>query len=103
MGFGEEFLGLLRLVYKTPEAAVMTNGFISPYFRLHRGTRQGDPASPDIFSLALEPLAAAIRTEPKFMGISVGPATHKIMQYADDILTFVRQPEISIPNFTLPD
>lgn len=97
MGFGEKFLGLLHLVYKTPAAAVMTNGLISTYFRLHRGTRQGDPASPAIFALALEPLAAAIRSEASFVGITIGQVTHKIMMYADDILTFVKQPQISIP------
>lgn len=97
MGFGNECLSLLRLVYKAPTVAVLTNGLISPYFRLGRGTCQGDPASPSIFALALEPLAAAIHLDPNFMGISVGPMTHKIMLYADDILTFVRHPETSIP------
>ncbi|KAL2085077.1 hypothetical protein ACEWY4_018397 [Coilia grayii] len=97
LGFGKEFLGLLRLVYRTPTASVMTNGLISPYFRLHRGTRQGDPASPAIFALALEPLAAAIRLDPNFIGVSVGHMTHKVMLYADDILTFIRRPETSVP------
>lgn len=97
LGFGGVFLGLLRLIYKEPTAAVTTNGLTSPYFKVHRGTRQGDPAFPAIFALALEPLAAVIRLDPNFTGIRVGHMTHKVMLYADDILTFVSCPDTSMP------
>ncbi|KAK7893157.1 hypothetical protein WMY93_022309 [Mugilogobius chulae] len=63
LGFGEGFLKLLRLLYKNPMASVVTNGYMSPYFKLGRGCRQGDPASPAAFALALEPLAIALPPE----------------------------------------
>ena len=37
-GFGEMFIKWIRLLYNGPEAAVQTNGYISSYFELGRGT-----------------------------------------------------------------
>lgn len=65
-----ELLGLdkhlrwIEILYKDPEAAVQTNGLISSYFTLSRGTRQGSALSPGLFCLALKPLAVAIRKNP---------------------------------------
>lgn len=97
MGFGKDFLNKLRLLYRNSTASVLTNGYMSPYFKLGRGSRQGDPSSPAAFALALEPLAIAIRNNSNFTGVQIGTTTHKLMLYADDILTVVTNPEISIP------
>lgn len=60
--FGSIFIKWIQLLYKHPEAAVQTNGLISEYFAVGKGTRQGLPLSPP-FCLAIEPLAAAISKE----------------------------------------
>ncbi|KAJ8403185.1 hypothetical protein AAFF_G00354020 [Aldrovandia affinis] len=70
-GFGRTFIKWIGLVYKEPKVVVVTNGTISPYFRLGRGTRQGCPLSPLLFALAFEPLAAAIRLDQGAVGGSV--------------------------------
>ncbi len=57
-GFGSSFINWIKLLYKEPMASVVTNLNKSGPFRLYRGTRQGDPLSPFIFALALEPLAS---------------------------------------------
>lgn len=67
-GFGPTCLERIRRLYNNPEAAVQTSGYISPYFSLRRGTRQGSPFSPVLFCLDLEPLAAAIRENENFIG-----------------------------------
>lgn len=59
-GFGKKFIAWIRLIYTHPSASVLTNGIISLPFELERGTRQGDPLSPLLFAVALEPLAVAI-------------------------------------------
>ena len=40
-GFGSTFIRWIHVLYKHPEAAVQTNGLVSDYFMLGRGTRQG--------------------------------------------------------------
>ena len=96
-GFSETFIKRIQLLYANPKASVLTNGVISQKFDLCRGTAQGDPLSPLLFALALEPLAAAVRKAPDFPGIQIGESAHKIMLYADDILIFVSQPLRSLP------
>ncbi len=39
--FRNTFIGWIKLLYRHPVAAVQTNRFISDYFTLDRGTRQG--------------------------------------------------------------
>ena len=97
-GFPEKFISWVKLIYTNPSASVLTNGVMSTPFQLGRGTRQGDPASPLLFALALEPLAAAIRKDQAFPGVTIAGKSHKLMLYADDILLFVSDPETSLPS-----
>lgn len=97
LGFGQTFIKWVKLLYNAPQSAVQTNGIISSYFKLGRGTQQGSPLSPLLFCLAIEPLAAAIRKDPNITGITLGGTQHKLMLYADDILILVTDPAKSIP------
>uniref|UniRef100_A0A3B4X6N3 Reverse transcriptase domain-containing protein n=1 Tax=Seriola lalandi dorsalis TaxID=1841481 RepID=A0A3B4X6N3_SERLL len=94
--FGNYFMNCVKLLYDKPRARVSTNGIISNSFAVGRGTRQGCPLSPLIFALILEPLAQRIREDPNIMGIPIGKSTHKIALYADDILLFLSNPDISL-------
>lgn len=96
-GFGNTFIRWIHVLYKHPEAAVQTNGLVSDYFMLGRGTRQGSPLSPLLFCLAIEPLAAAIRGATDFPGVTAGGMVHKLLLYADDILLLVSDPSRSVP------
>ena len=96
-GFGQTFLRWIDILYKDPQAAVRTNGLISSYFTLGRGTRQGSALSPGLFCLALEPLAAAIRKNQNIQGVKINESTHKLLLYADDILWLTSDPARSVP------
>lgn len=72
------------------------NGWKSPSFSVARGTHQGRPISPLLFTLAIEPLAEAIRSNPQVAGINIGPQKHTISLYADDVLLFLSNPETPI-------
>lgn len=85
-GFGERFFAWIQLLYSNPHASVRTNDINSEYFRLSRSTRQGCPLSSLLFSLAIEPLAIALRSNPNIKGIIRNGVETKISLYADDPL-----------------
>lgn len=96
-GFGPKLISWIKILYFSPLAAVRTNSTLSPFFSLRRGTRQGCPLSPLLFAVAIEPLAAAIRSETGIKGIQRGTIEHKVSLYADDMLLYISDPLISIP------
>lgn len=97
-GLGVNFINWVRLLYNNPLSSVLTNGLRSSNFAIQRGTRQGCPLSPLLFALVIEPLAEAVRRNEGIHGLSIGDRQHKITLYADDVLIFLTDPEISTPN-----
>lgn len=97
-GFNEGFISWVKLLYADPLAGVITNGLQSEYFPLSRGTRQGCPLSPLLFTIAIEPLAIALRQSEDFSGIVRGELTHKLSLYADDLLLYTSDPITSVPS-----
>lgn len=95
-GFGPSFMQWLQLVYTEPMATVITNGVMSPSFKLSRGTRQGSPLSPLIFAFFLEPLAIALRESKDIKGVEMGHEVHKLFLYADDILLITSNPNTAV-------
>ncbi len=85
-GFGEHFVSMIKTLYNSPAASVITGNIISPSFPLQRGTRQGCPLSPLLFCLSLEPLAQAIRKSE--VSIKIHDHNHSISLYADDIILY---------------
>uniref|UniRef100_A0A669E7Y6 Reverse transcriptase domain-containing protein n=1 Tax=Oreochromis niloticus TaxID=8128 RepID=A0A669E7Y6_ORENI len=79
-------------------ASVIVNGIKSSEFCLQRSTRQGDPISPLIFALVIEPLAEAIRNNQSISGYQIQGVEFKILLYADDVLLFVTNPQDAIPS-----
>lgn len=77
-GFLQEFIKVVTKMYKSPMAQVYTNGILSNSFSLNRGTAQGDPLSPSLFDLAIEPLAQKIRETNSIKGISIGREEYKL-------------------------
>ena len=96
-GISSGFVSWIKVLYSAPLAAVRTNGIISKYFPLQRGTRQGCPLSPLLFDVAIEPLAVALRERDDFIGIERGGVTHKLSLYADDLLLYCSNPLHSVP------
>ena len=80
-----------------PSAMIRTNADISSLFPLSRGTRQGCPLFPLLFSLAVEPLAIAVRAHPVIEGVMVKDEKHIILLYADDIMLYLTNMETSLP------
>ena len=96
-GFGKGFIKWVKVLYSAPRAVVLTYGTMSPFFHLGRGTRQGEPLSPLLLTLFVEPLAVAIRDDFNIKGVMAGGQMHKMFLYADDILLILSDPASSIP------
>lgn len=86
---GQTFIPWIKLLNKALKACIRINNTLSPSFALHRGTRQGCPLSPLLFSLAIETLAAAIRANPNIRGFERGDMEEKLALYADGALLFL--------------
>ena len=87
MGFGPSFVRWVVLFYSAVQSSVVVNGYLSRFFPLSRGVRQGCPLSPLLYVLVSEVLAVNIRANPRIIGLSVPGAPQAlspISQYADD-------------------
>ena len=87
----------IEIIYSHPTASVITNQNISCPFAINRGTRQGCPLSPFLFSIIIEPLAASVRQSQLISPVEIHEQEHHLSLYADDILLFISRPETSIP------
>ena len=94
--FGPHFKKWFNILYKDSCSCVINNGYFSEFFTLSRSFRQGDPLSPYLFILAIEPLAMAIKNNKKIKGIQVENSTIKIGQYADDTFLTLDGSELSL-------
>lgn len=84
------------MAYQHPRASISINGASSSHFDISRGTRQGNPLSPLLFALAIEPLAEALRRSEDYEGIQIGKSIHKLSLFADDLFLFIKHPEDSL-------
>nr|BAC82624.1 pol-like protein [Ciona intestinalis] len=88
-GFGSRIIKWIRTVYDAPKCAVTNNGYVSKYFDIRRGVRQGDPLSPTLFVMAIEMLAIELRASP-FQGININSHETKLSLLADDTVIYTR-------------
>ena len=71
----------------------MNNGWSTGFFKLQRGTRQGDPLSAYLFILVLEIVFFQIRKSDTVKGFKVEWSEIKLTAFADDSTSFLRDVE----------
>ena len=80
---------LLKNMILGSNIRVSVNGQLTPKIKIRRGTKQGDPISPILFVLTIEPLVRAIENS-EAQGLTI-PNSHyrvKALFFADDTATF---------------
>ena len=85
-----------QLFIKNSCSAVTQCGFLSAFFILGRGCRQGDPISTYLFVLCAEILAAKIRSNKNIKGIKINNTEIKLSQYADDTSAYLDGSQTSL-------
>ena len=65
------FINMMKLLYNDIESCVSNNGTSTPYFKIKRGVRQGDPIAAYLFTLAIELLAIEISENENIKGIQI--------------------------------
>lgn len=96
MGFGPGFCRWVTLLYGATKTAIRLGSLVSDFFQIGRGTRQGCPLSPFLFTLMMEPMARALRLSDSVGAIHVGTIKECIALYADDMLLFLRDWGLSL-------
>ena len=91
-GFENVFFSTLGLLYRDAQCVVKVGGGLSCPVKVQRGIRQGCPISGQLYSLAVEPLLAMLRT--KLSGILFPDLCHRpqlvVSTYANDIRVFIK-------------
>ena len=85
-GFGAFFRHAIKTFYCGTLVTVLVNGTASKYFELGCGVRQGDPLSPGLFILFIEPMLSFLRAKSADCGIRVpvDNTPFHVLAFADD-------------------
>ena len=81
-GFSSSFCNIIQELYSDQLASVSDGRNISTLFKLGRGVRQGDPLSPLLYILTLEPFLNLV--DRRIHGIKLSKISFKTKAYADD-------------------
>ena len=84
LNFGESIKQLLKVFYSDISASVVQCGFISEFFIVQRGCRQGEPLSPYIFLLCAEILTRMFKAKKDIKGIKIADTEFTLSQFADN-------------------
>ncbi|CAG8671601.1 3782_t:CDS:2, partial [Ambispora gerdemannii] len=79
-GLPPVFIQLVNNIFGQQSANITDNKHLSNEFRLERGVRQGDPLSPILFALSIEPLLATLSSSP----YQINSHLDNNQAYADD-------------------
>ncbi|GAB9465705.1 Pollike protein, partial [Globisporangium polare] len=85
-GFGDNFVRWILTFFKGTLVSILFNGSPLAPFELGVGVRQGDPISPALFVIFIEPMLNFIRSKLGDSGIKLENSTqpHSVLSFADD-------------------
>ena len=82
--FGESLIDWIKLFYKDATSCVTNNGYLSSFFEIQRGVRQGCPLSPTLFIMCIELLSYEVSNNKDIKGINIHDEEIKNTLFADD-------------------
>ena len=93
IGFGTEFIEWIKLLLNDQEPCVINGKKTSKYFKLERGTRQGDPISAYLFIIVLEVVFRIIKETSNIEGFEIFQKKFIYTAYAGDTTFFLKNME----------
>ena len=94
-GFGNEFRKWIQILMKNPESCVINGDKTTPYFKLERGTIQGDPILTYLFIMALEVIFSLIKENPDIEDLQFFIHSFLYSAYADGTTFFLRNEKLA--------
>ena len=94
--FGEELIKWVEILLYDFTAVINHCGNISRGFKIGRGCRQGDPIASFLFILCIEILAHKLRSDTTIEGFKIGPLSHLMEIYADDLTLFLEPTDANL-------
>ena len=93
--FGNHFIHMIQTLTKNNESCVQNGGWLTGWYDVQRGVKQGCPVSPLLFLLVVEIMALKIRNNKDIAGINLSKNNiilqiMKILQYCDDTTILVK-------------
>ena len=88
--FGDDFIQWIKTFLFDASSCVMNNNFSTGYFKIDRGTRQGDLLSVFIFILCLEIFFIQVRSDTSIRGFKYNDIEIKLTAFADNTTFLVR-------------
>jgi len=98
-GFPQKWCDWLSSIWASSSSRVIVNGVPGPPIQHGRGLRQGDPLSPMLFAIAIDPLVNVLRKATENGRLSKLRGRHARLQislYADDAAVFVAPIETDV-------
>ena len=86
--FGQSLISWVKLFYTDAQSCVINNGYLSTFFPIKRGVRQGCPLSPYLFILCIELLSYEILHNNDIKGVNLHGCEIKETLFADDATFF---------------
>ena len=99
-GFGGHFIRMLSLLFSDVELCTISNGYTSKFLKKGRGTNQGDPSSPLIYSYCGEIMAHLILSNKDIRGIDLDGIKQVLSQFADDTAAFLTYELLTVEAFS---
>ena len=88
-GFEKDFIKWIKILLQNQESCIVNEGTTTNYFKLEKGSRQGDPISAYLFILVLEILFLFIKESKKINGLNIFDKTFLYTAYAEDTTFFL--------------
>ena len=89
-GFEKDFIKWIKILLENQELWIINGGATTNYFKLEKGTRQGDPISAYLFILVLEIVFLFPKESKNINGLDIFDKMFLYTAYADDTTFFLK-------------